>query len=719
MALEDLGALMDIDISSARIFDASGIRRRQRARYGFSEPERHTFVLYAPLIEDPIIEEQVGEITFTLGYDFTQGEGGIDGALEESNCPDAIREQIALFGMPSYIYRVLSATLSDDMPQGQGLGEVLYTEAFEALAEKLQAHIIITADECHEALSTSRIAQGLWAKLARYQECEFPFAWTQIPRGRSNPSEEYTLFYEFEREDSYDDFVDMYEIDPDSIDPWWLARKVGIGITRGKEFYAGHLYKDELVSALFIDRQDCFSFDVVVDPAHQARGLGAELVDEAIDRFRVADLVWDWDDESAPEHYEYCVEVVNPHMKRLLERKGFYVYETSIDGNSWLMRRARQNPQNLPIYVNNLGIHTNAPIPLYHATTAVDAILREGFKTPDELPRGYTGLGNSGMGLISMTGDPRYAEAICVHVAVHARIGIGDLTWSDLMDDFSKVSPKRYEAIVRGTDVGKAKNLIRVLEIMEEGHVPVTRGMFGYGTKMTMASERYELMDIDEYIDLQRERCIVNSYNEYSVNRYTNPDKDILAELYNELVWLNDGTIENPVGDSSLWTRFLGEDLSILDQIAYVRADLHPGMRIVSRSSSVDMPSVFYPRSGYFSVDEHRVQSLKRGEDLSFTYRESTPTPLPKAETGLAFEVDSVFADFVPAEDYSKFAVYLLGENEFRLPAPRDQLTTPTLEGTALDILESLSNVWQGQDVVCFYPRLGSNLKALRDNLLQ
>jgi GNAT superfamily N-acetyltransferase len=177
----------------------------------------------------------------------------------------------------------------------------------------------------------------------------------------------------------------MYEIDPDSIDPWRLARKVGIGITRGKEFYAGHLYKGGLVSALFIDAQDCFSFDVVVDPAHQAKGLGAELVDVAISEFDTAENYFDWDDEYAPESYEYCVEVVNPHMKRLLERKGFYVHETSTDGNSWLMRRARQNPQNLPIYVNNLGIHTNAPIPLYHGSPR----LIEQFKpTPHYLAEG-------------------------------------------------------------------------------------------------------------------------------------------------------------------------------------------------------------------------------------------------------------------------------------------------------------------------------------------
>jgi uncharacterized protein YjbI with pentapeptide repeats/GNAT superfamily N-acetyltransferase len=179
---------------------------------------------------------------------------------------------------------------------------------------------------------------------------------------RKNPSEEYTLFYESERESSYDDFVDMYEIDPDSIDPWRLAREVGIGITRGKEFYAGHLYKGGLVSALFIDTQVCFSFDVVVDPAHQAKGLGAELVDVAIGEFDTAENYFDWDDEYAPESYEYCVEVVNPHMKRLLERKGFYVHETSTDGNSWLMRRARQNPQNLPITYEDIEHKLQPPL---------------------------------------------------------------------------------------------------------------------------------------------------------------------------------------------------------------------------------------------------------------------------------------------------------------------------------------------------------------------
>jgi hypothetical protein len=378
----------------------------------------------------------------------------------------------------------------------------------------------------------------------------------------------------------------------------------------------------------------------------------------------------------------------------------------------------RRNPQNLPIYVNNLGIHTNAPIPLYHATTAADAIIKEGFKTPDELPRGSFGLGSSGMGLISMTGDHRYAEAICVHMAAHARIGIGDLRWSDLMADFRRVSPKRYQAIVDGTDL-KARNLIHVLKVMGKGQVPVNRGMFGEDMSLSFDPERHELVSMEEYVEYQREHCVSNNF-EHMIDDWTNPAKSVLAGLYNDLLWINDGTIENPVGDSNLWMRFLGRDLSVLDQIAYVRADLESGMRIVSRNHSADMPSVFYRGSGDFSVDEYGVQKLKRGEDLHTRkpwggYR--APTPLPESETGLTFDVDSEFVDRVPAQDYSKFAVYLHGEDEFRLPAPRDQLTPAVLEATAMDILELLPRLWQGKDVTCFYPRIGDKLLSLKDNL--
>ena len=532
---------------------------------------------------------------------------------------------------------------------------------------------------------------------------------------QKNP-EEYTLIYESEMEDP-EGFEDYYEIDPETVDPWKVTRAVNLGVSSRKEFYAGHLFNGELVSALFVDPMytTCFSFDVAVLPEHQAKGLGAELVDEAINVF---DLYEDslLDSPIFEEgDFEYCVHVVNPYMKSLLERKGFQVIESASSDNEWIMNRIRRNPQNLPIYVNNLGVHTNAPIPLYHATTAADAIIEEGFKTPDELPRGSFGLGSSGMGLISMTGDPRYAEAICVHMATHARIGIGDLRWSELMADFRRVSPKRYQAIVDGTDL-KARNLIHVLKVMDKGQVPVNRGMFGEDMSLSLNPERYELVSMEEYVEYRREYCVSKNL-EHLIDAWTNPAKNTLADLYNELLWINDGTIENPVGDSDLWTRFLGKDLSILDQIAYVRADLNPDMRIVSRNSSVDMPSVFYSRSGEFSVDEYGVQKLKRGEDLYTRGSYRAPTPLPESETGLTFDVDPEFVDRVPAEDYNKFAIYLRAEDEFRLPAPRDQLTPAVLEGTAMDILEVLPDLWQGKDVTCFYPRIGEKRKTLRDNL--
>lgn len=380
----------------------------------------------------------------------------------------------------------------------------------------------------------------------------------------------------------------------------------------------------------------------------------------------------------------------------------------------------RHNPQSLPIYVNNLGVHTNAPIPLYHATTAADAIIKEGFKTADELPRGSFGLGGGGLGMISMTGDPRYAEAICVHMAVHARIGMGDLKWSELMANFRRVSPKRYQAIVDGTDYGnKAGNLIRVLKIMAKGQVPVARGLFGDDMSLSFDPERFELVGMDDYVESRREYCIRRNM-EHMVGAWTNPEKHTLADLYNELLWINDGTIENPVGDSDLWTRFLGTNILVLDQIAYVRADLLSDMRIVSRNNRVDMPSVFYPRSGEFSIDEYVVRKLKKDGDVELHkgWRHSLPTPLPESETGLTFEIDPEFAGFVPDYDYNTFAVYLPAENEFRLPAPRDQLTPATLEGTAMDILEALPGLWRGKDVTCFYPHIGDARKTLRDNLL-
>ena len=100
-----------------------------------------------------------------------------------------------------------------------------------------------------------------------------------------------------------------------------------------------------------------------------------------------------------------------------------------------------------------------------------------------------------------MTGDLRtYGDT---------RIGIGDLRWSELMADFRRVSPERYQRIVDGTDQGnKAKGLIRILKVMDKGQVPVNRGMFGEDMSLSLNPERYELVSMEEYVEYRRDYCI-------------------------------------------------------------------------------------------------------------------------------------------------------------------------------------------------------------------
>jgi len=149
----------------------------------------------------------------------------------------------------------------------------------------------------------------------------------------------YDYFNQSELEDEFGDFESTFGVDPNTLNPWDIAYAAGIGITGNKEFHAGHILNGQLVSVLYVapPYNDCFSFDVAVLPKYQAKGLGAELVDAAMSVFEdYGDFRFD---NSGEDTFEYCVDVVNPHMKSLLERKGFYVHETSVSGDRWLMRK--------------------------------------------------------------------------------------------------------------------------------------------------------------------------------------------------------------------------------------------------------------------------------------------------------------------------------------------------------------------------------------------
>lgn len=139
-------------------------------------------------------EFTIGQVNLKKVWD----GGNLLDFLEESNCYEAIIEQIEKNGSPEYIYYVSGSELSSDMPQSRGLGERLYLDCFEYLAHTLAANVLIVADECMGEDRTSRIAQGLWRKLMRYQDAEYPFAWYQkYEDGRSNPWLKNQLYFRY------------------------------------------------------------------------------------------------------------------------------------------------------------------------------------------------------------------------------------------------------------------------------------------------------------------------------------------------------------------------------------------------------------------------------------------------------------------------------------------------------------------------------------------
>lgn len=131
------------------------------------------------------------------------------------------------------------------------------------------------------------------------------------------------------------------EYEDDSIiadEAYRIASRLKIYITRNKSLFAYISNGEQVLAALFLPEtlEDCFSFDVVVAPEAQRQGLGARLVDSAIKEYEYRKSI---EDEMGNEEYEYCIEVVNENMKKLLEKKGFHVYDEDFKTGAWMMRK--------------------------------------------------------------------------------------------------------------------------------------------------------------------------------------------------------------------------------------------------------------------------------------------------------------------------------------------------------------------------------------------
>ena len=95
-----------------------------------------------------------------------------------------------------------------------------------------------------------------------------------------------------------------------------VAKRSGINILSDKELTAATIEKGKVTAALFTGLSgDVYSFDVAVDPTHQGKGLGSQLLDLGIREF----------DNYREMGASMKIDVVNPLVIEMLKRRGFSV----------------------------------------------------------------------------------------------------------------------------------------------------------------------------------------------------------------------------------------------------------------------------------------------------------------------------------------------------------------------------------------------------------
>lgn len=109
---------------------------------------------------------------------------------------------------------------------------------------------------------------------------------------------------------------ELFELPLVNSDPWALAQKVGVTILSDKELLASVVDFDEsrVIAAVFnAVTPESYSFDTVVDPKYQRRGLGKELIQIAMDEYSVLQEVY-------PD-LKLDLDVINPDIIPFLERE--------------------------------------------------------------------------------------------------------------------------------------------------------------------------------------------------------------------------------------------------------------------------------------------------------------------------------------------------------------------------------------------------------------
>jgi hypothetical protein len=145
--------------------------------------------------------------------------------------------------------------------------------------------------------------------------------------------------------------------------------------------------------------------------------------------------------------------MLDPRLARLRRR---------LDPRLTRLRGSRDEPARHCVYTRG-GLPWPAETDLWHATTALPVILREGFRTRKQLAAQGRGLGGALGGRhawsVSLTLDERRARSIALGLDVIARIARGELSCVELLDRLAVECPAGVRGMIEAADVSAPDGL--------------------------------------------------------------------------------------------------------------------------------------------------------------------------------------------------------------------------------------------------------------------
>jgi len=256
---------------------------------------------------------------------------------------------------------------------------------------------------------------------------------------------------------------------------WDIAKSSPINILRDKNLNSVALVGDEVAGALFDAwNHEEYSFDVVVSPKFQQRGIGKQLIDIAMEAFRM--------DSDGYDNPHVKAEVANKNLIPLLTRMGFK--QTAVSGGITVMMYGSLDEA--AIHTNTSGIRTaltsikSKLIGHDHGNLEIEEILNQALKPwKAKLIRSFDGE----------SGDPNLARVYITHAAVLENGGI-EICYDDNF----------YRNFDDDTDWDTFMNVIVKLVAHEQVHI-------GQFNRISIKHDNYRFQQIIKKLEQDPSKC--------------------------------------------------------------------------------------------------------------------------------------------------------------------------------------------------------------------